>query len=61
LKIRQAKDAKYLGLHLDRRLDWRKHTFTKESNLEFKMYWLLSSKSQLSIENKLLFYKTNVP
>jgi len=29
LKIPQAEDAKYLGLHLDRRLNWRKHIFTK--------------------------------
>jgi len=29
LKIPQAEDAKYLELHLDRRLNWRKHIFTK--------------------------------
>jgi len=26
LRISQAEDAKYLGLHLDRKLDWKKHT-----------------------------------
>jgi len=36
LKIPQAEDAKYLELHLDRRLNWRKHIFTKQkNNLEF--------------------------
>jgi len=37
LKIPQVKDAKYLGLHLGRRLNWRKHIhiFTRENNLEF--------------------------
>jgi len=29
LKISQAEDAKYLGLHLDRRLNWRKRIFSK--------------------------------
>jgi len=54
------KDAKYLGLHLDHRLNWRKHIFIKRKQLGIqlsKMYWLLGSKSQLSIENKLLLYE----
>jgi len=60
LRILQAEDARYLGLHLDRRLNWRKHIFTKRKQLGIqlsKMYWLLGSKSQLSIESKLLLYK----
>jgi len=59
LKIPQTKDAKCLG-HLDRRLNWRKHIFSKRKQLGIqlgKMYWLLGSKSQLSIKNKLLLYK----
>jgi len=31
--ILQAEDAKCLGLHLDRRLNWRKHVFTKRKQL----------------------------
>jgi len=54
LKIPQ--DAKYLGLRLDHRLNWRKHVSSKQKQLS-KMYWLLGSKSRLSIENKLLLYK----
>jgi len=57
LKIPQAEDAKYLELHLDRRLNWRKHIFTERKQLGIQpseMYWLLGSNSQLSIENKLL-------
>jgi len=60
LKIPQAEDAKYLGLQLDRRVNWRKHIFTKRKQLGIhlsKMYWLLGSKLQLSTENKLLLYK----
>jgi len=63
LKIPQTEEAKYLGLHLDRRLNRRKHIFIERKQLGIqlsKMYWLLGSRSdesQLSIENKLLLYK----
>ena len=61
LQISQAEEAKYLGLYLDRRLNWRKHIFTKRKQLGLqltKMYWLIGRNSQLSTENKLLLYKT---
>ena len=59
-KIPQADDVKYLGMHLDKHLNWRKHIFTKRKQLGLqlqKMYWLIGRKSQLSIENKILIYK----
>lgn len=59
--IPQKDDVKYLGVHLNRRLNWKKHIFTKRKQLEmqlYKMYWLISRGSQLNVENKLLFYKT---
>jgi len=54
---------RYLRLHLDRRLNWRKHVFIERKQLGIqlnKMYWMLGSKSQLSIESKLLLYKAIV-
>jgi hypothetical protein len=56
----QADEVKYLGIHLDRRLTWRKHIFTKRKQLDLKLrnlYWIIGRKSQLSLENKLLFTK----
>ena len=59
--IPQRETAKYLGIHLDRRLTWQKHIFTKRKQLGLqlhRMYWIIGRKSQLSLENKLLLYKT---
>jgi hypothetical protein len=53
--------VKYLELHLDRKLTWQHHIFTKRKHLGVtltKIYWLLGRKSQPSLSNKLLLYKT---
>jgi len=55
-KIPQAEDVKYLGLHFDRKLNWRKHITTKRKQFGIKlskMYWLLRQQAA-SIKNKLL-------
>jgi hypothetical protein len=55
-QLPQADEVKYLGIHLDRRLIWRKHIITKRKHLDLKLrnlYWLNGRKSQLS----LLVYK----
>jgi hypothetical protein len=61
--IPQENDTKYLGVHLDRRLTWRKHIQFKRKQLDLKfkkMYWLLGRNSQLSKLNKLMVYKTTL-
>jgi hypothetical protein len=53
-------EVKYLGIHVDRRLTWRKHITTKRKQLDLKLrnlYWITGRKSQLSLENMLLVYK----
>jgi hypothetical protein len=61
VQLPQSGDVKYLGLHLDRRLTWHKHIFTKRKQLGLtltKMHWLLGRQYHLSTSNKLLLYKT---
>jgi hypothetical protein len=50
MQLPQEEEVKYLGLHLDRRLTWRKHIFAKRKQLGStltKMYWLLGQMSKL--------------
>lgn len=59
-QIPQKDTVKYLGVHLDRKLLWKTHIQKKIKQLNEKhksMWWLLGSKSQLSISNKILLYK----
>ena len=50
-------------IYLDRRLTWRTHIFVKRKQLGMKFqqtFWILGRKSELSIENKLMIYRTIV-
>jgi hypothetical protein len=51
---------KYLGMHLDQKLTWKEHSQeTEKVKLKVKeLYWLIGRKSPLSLNNKLLLYKS---
>jgi hypothetical protein len=60
IQLPQAEKIQYLGLHLDCRLTWRNHIFSKRKQLGItltKMYWLLGRQSKLTTSNILLAYK----
>jgi hypothetical protein len=59
--VPQVETVKYLGLHFDRRLTWKDHVVTKRKHLDHKtreISWRIGTHSPLSLENKLLIYKT---
>ena len=59
-EIPQANEVKYLGIHLDKRLTWKKHIQTKRKALDMQLIKfkpLLNPRSPLSLNNKLLIYK----
>jgi hypothetical protein len=60
-EIPSATTVKYLGLHLDTKLNWKDHIIKKRTQMDMRhkeLYWLLGRKSNLSIDNKLLLYKS---
>jgi len=51
MKIPQAEDAKYLGLYLDHRLNWRKH-ITKRKQLGIQLSKLAARQQIATIDPK---------
>lgn len=61
LTIPQVDSVKYLGMHLDKKLNWKLHLNKKkeQAKIKFKsLYWLLHKKSKLSLDSKILIYKS---
>jgi hypothetical protein len=59
--VPHAETVKYLGLYFDRRLTWKDHITTKRKQLQHKtreLNWLIGKTSPLTLENKILIYKT---
>ena len=61
IQIPQSDSARYLGIHLDNKLTWKHHILTKRKALGLqlnKFLWLINQNSPLSLENKLIIYKS---
>lgn len=59
--IPRTDSAKYLGMHLDRRLNWKVHVKKKREELNVKLrklYWLIGYGSTLSLANNRLIYQS---
>jgi len=61
VQIPQAESAKYLGMHLDSKLNWKHHVRKKAEQIKIKqreMYWLIGRHSKLSLNCKRLIYES---
>jgi hypothetical protein len=61
VEIPPAATVKYLGLHLDNKLNWKAHIIKKRKQVDLRpseLYWLLGRTSHLSVDNKFLLYKS---
>ena len=53
-QLTQTEEVKYLDIHLDQKLTWRKYISAKRKQLDLKLhkrYWIIGRKSQLSLAN----------
>jgi len=58
-EIPKSETAKYLGLHLDSRLNWKHHVRQKAKQIRqqtINLYWLLGKYSHLNLRSKRLIY-----
>ena len=59
INIPQVNDVTYLGIHLDRRLTWKRHIEAKILHMKLKaasLNWLLNKNSGLKLDYKVLIY-----
>lgn len=60
VQIPQAESGRYLGIHLDARLNWKHHVRQKAEQIRIKqreMYWLIGHQSKLSLYCKRMIYQ----
>ena len=58
--IPQAESAKYLGMHLDSRLNWKHHIKQKALQVAAKlrqMYWIVGRNAKTNLRSKVIIYK----
>jgi hypothetical protein len=61
--IPESASVRYLGIQLDKKLNWKEHIVTKRKYIDVitkKLDWLLGRKSHLNLENKILLYKVAI-
>lgn len=61
--VPEKTQVKYLGIHLDRRLTWGPHIDAKLTQIKLKLSqlnWLLNAHSHLSLDNKIILYKSMI-
>jgi hypothetical protein len=61
VQIPASPSTKYLDIYLDNHLTWKEHIRKKRKQIDLKikdMYWIIGRNSKLSLENKILLYKT---
>ncbi len=59
--IPHSDNVTYLGIHLDRRLTWRRHIEAKRLQMKLKtsnLHWLINAHSKLSLDCKVTLYKS---
>lgn len=63
IQVPKEKSAKYLGLHLDERLNWNHHVKQKALQIRLKlreMYWIVGKHSKLKLTYKRLIYLSTI-
>jgi hypothetical protein len=61
--IPESASVRYLGIQLDKKLNWKEHIVTKRKHIDVitkKLDRLLGRKSHLNLENKILLYKVAI-